>query len=370
MTKNPPSLFSSLFSPERSAAVPRAAKPDFSQVPPAVLRDLCRLVQASSVTDAKTLTTAGFSVSAAFLLTFDTKDRVFVKGSHPGDQSHGAANLRGEIAALHAMLTPEVFSPPCIGMVCSDPHDDDGWWLGVWPALDEKSTAGQDAPAAMFALLDRFQQSDVAGYDNWPIATAHPYLRLFFNDTHKWRRLAAEEQRRQAFAGCFADPAAAGAWLKESLPFFLQQQQSISGLSFACGPMHGDLRCDNFLFASLGAASPRWWMVDWANAAEGPQVFDRAMLGASLVAAGRLKAKEAWDYMQDATLPSGHVATMLSALAGYFADQIYRERPQALPALRMLQAAMLFGCSACLGEKGLVSPLPPFAQRLLPGCHA
>ena len=339
-----------------AAHPPLAAKPDFKGVPASLQRDLCTLVGAQNITRAATAS-GGISAAASFHLAFDNGAALFVKGSHPGDQSHGAANLRGECAAYQSLPLLRDIAPPYVGMVFVDNGDDNGWWLGAWQAI--KVTAAPPEPAAAFALLDRVQLSDVTADGAVPLATAHPYLAQFFNATYKWQRVADDPRRAEKFAACFADTFTAAAWLRQNLPALLKLQSMGATQTYRLGLMHGDLRCDNFLYGALGTNASRWWLIDWANVAEGPLLFDRVMLAASLHAAGALSLRDAARYAQgDHPLADYHC--MLASQAGYFADQLYRDVPAAMPALRDLQKAMFWALAALLTDAQIATPLPDF----------
>lgn len=348
-------MTSSPFSFVFEQAPASAAKPDFAGVPPRILRDLLTLVQANSMTAAVTAP-GGISASAAFVVSFDNGARLFIKGSHPGDQSHGAANLRGECAAYQALPILRDIAPPWCGMVYDDRGDDNGWWLGAWQALDIMP-ARPDADAA-FILLQSIASADVPQDGSIALATAHPYLSQFFNDTYKWRRLHDDVTRAQKFAACFTDADIAREWLLQSLPRLMTLQAAASHHPFRLGLMHGDLRCDNLLYAARDGAPPRWWVVDWANAAEGPLLYDRVMLAASLLAAGTLDVAAAARHARgDHDADGYHI--MLATMSGYFADQIYRAVPASMPRLREVQKAMFWALAALLADAGLAPPLPP-----------
>lgn len=341
-------MTSSPFTEVFSGGAPRPPKPDFAQVPPAVVRDLCALAGASSVVAAATVT-GGFSVSAAWLLTFDTDRKLFVKGSHPGDMSHGAANLRAECDAYRLLPVLRDVAPDFIGMVYSDAKDDDGWWLGAWAAIDIASRKTITA-ADCFALLECVQQSDVPPQAVLPVALAHPYLSQFFTDRHKWRRIADDAARASQFDACFADFAAIAQWRAQSLPQLLSLQAQLPAMSFRIGLMHGDLRVDN-----IAATHDRFYMIDWANAAEGPLLFDRVMLAASLLAAGSLPPAEA---VALAGAGGEDPTAVTASMAGYFADQLYRPVPAAMPGLRRLQQAMFWALCGMLTASISLPPLP------------
>lgn len=342
----------------RPADFVAAGKPDFSTVPPRIVADLCTLVGARSVIGSDSIA-GGVSASASFLLTFDNQRRVFVKGSHPGDQSHGAANLRGECMAYRSIDVLRDVAPPFCGMVYADRGDDNGWWLGVWDSI---STSPQPYDTdTLFDMLDDVQASDVAANAGVAVASAHPYLSQFMTDTYKWQRLRSDAQRAQQFAQCFADPALVQLWLRAQIETLCELQRRASTHAWRLGLMHGDLRCDNYIYGQLSALPARWYMIDWANAADGPQAFDRVMLAASLCADGALDAPRALELARR-NLDGDDIALMLVMQAGYFADQIYRQPPAVMPRLRPIQKAMFAALMAMLAADGRVLPLPQAPQ--------
>lgn len=182
-------------------------KPDFDVVPQPLRDDLCRLAGAQEIVRARTVG-GGVSASASFIVDFDNGDSVFVKGSHPGDQSHGAANLRGECMVYRSVDALRDLSPLFRGMVYLDRGDDHGWWLGAWTALqDTPSTPVYDVDA-MHRFLAEIKNCDVPASAGLPVASAHPYLSQFMNDTYKWKRL--REFIRAVLCRCSAGAGMAG----------------------------------------------------------------------------------------------------------------------------------------------------------------
>lgn len=333
-----------------------APKPPFSLVPQRLRDDLCTLVGAKDIIHVESVQ-GGVSASAAYLVTFDNARKVFVKGSHPGDQSHGAANLRGECMAYRSIDILHDVSPPLCGMVSADRGDDQGWWLGVWGAVDATSRA-YDA-AALFALLDEIQQSEVPAKVGLPVASAHPYLSQFMNDVYKWQRLRNDSTRTQKFIQCFDHTVAIQQWLSTEIDTLCRLQTEASTHSWRLGLVHGDLRCDNYIFGELSQQPARWYVIDWANAADGPLAFDRVMLAASLCADGVCDPQAAFRMACD-HLNSDDIRLMIVMQAGYFADQVYRAPPAVMPRLRPLQKAMLVALLEMLGVEGSIMPLSSF----------
>lgn len=343
------------FSATATAVSP--SKPPFSQVPQALVRDLCALADAGALTSAQTAQ-GGISASAAYVLTFDNGRRLFVKGSHPGDQSHGAANVRDECAAYRALGVLRDVAPAFCGLAHLDSGDDNGWWLGAWEAIDV-CAAGYDA-AALFSLLDQLQAEKAAPPAHFPAAQAHPYLSQFLSATFKWQRLRQESTRARKLCLSFSDPQHGTQWLQAHIGQFCALQEQAAAYPWRQGLLHGDLRCDNFIYGGQEDGDRRWYMIDWANAATGPLVFDRVMLAASLCADGACDAHTALCHASAGGLDEEAVL-MAAMQAGYFADQLYRAAPRVMPRLRPLQKAMFAGLTEMLAAAGIMPPAPPMA---------
>lgn len=352
MTINP-SPFAGFFSARSDAS---AVKPPFSAVPLRIREDLCRLAGASTITEA-VIADGGISASASFIVTFDTGLRLFVKGSHPGDQSHGAANLRGECMAYRAIDILGDIAPQFCGMVSLDAGDDNGWWLGAWQVVDVKHTIPYDA-SALFDIMHMVASHEVPPSRGLSVASAHPYLAQFIGDTYKWKRVTQDTARRTQFAHCFIDDLAAHDWLAAYGDKLCDLQNRAASHAWQLGLIHGDARCDNFIHAqAAGHTSPRWYLVDWANAADGALAFDRVMLAASLCAEGVLGGAAAYQRASD-TVQAEDCALMTVMLAGYFADQMYRAPVSSMPRLRPLQRAMFWACAQMLSAAYGMTPPP------------
>lgn len=335
-------------------------KPAFGAVPPAMVADLCRLAGAQAVIAGTTMQ-GGFSAAAAFKVTFDNGVTLAVKGAHPGDQSHAAQALRDEVNAYAALPLLKDISPAYIGTSVDDSSNDDGWWLGAWQWLERGQPSANDRARAARGLLSRMADTAENDMTALPVALAHPYLKQFFTADNKWRRIADDALRAEKFDRCFVSPQAATAWRNENITVLLQAQEYTARTAFVLGLMHGDLRCDNLFYGAAAHEDPHWWIIDWVNAAEGPLVFDRVMLAASLLAAGDISAEDAIDFAacEDTAVPPAHVMTMAASMAGYFAEQMYRAVPAAMPALRDIQRAMFWALCHMLYVGGVIKTAPP-----------
>lgn len=320
-------------------------KPAWDKVPEAIVEDIetlagARVAKASSLR-------GGFSPSAGFLLTLADGRKIVAKGSHPDDMSHATKNIRQE-CDVYLELSPHVsFMPRHLGMVTDS--DEDGWTLGLWEYLDLSTvTPGVDA---LEQTLQMIGNAKTAIRED---AFRHNFLGHILSADKKWKRLAAEEKIRARFTGLFKNPAAAEMWLNENLPVLLSLQERAAELqSLPRVLLHGDLRLDNILHLRNGDTA----VVDWPNAAMGPRYFDRVFLSAHVAGAGVAGADTLWHGA--ARAPDFAVTAAL--LAGYFADQAYRDVPPRLPRLRWMQKTMLYGLLRVLESTANLPPAPDFA---------
>lgn len=279
------------------------------------------------------------SSSAGFVLTFDCGLKVFVKGSHPDEMSHGTLHIRREIKAYEYIDVLRDIAPQLFTWV-SD-NDEDGWTLGVWKYIRAgSSNAGARVPEIM-SLLARAHNASV-GAGIVPEAATHNYMSLFLADTKKWRRIQDDIKIREKFLSLFDDTAAADAWLSRNIGALIDLQSRAASANFVQGLVHGDLRLDNII-----AADDRCYIVDWPNACTGPVLFDVVMLAGHIEAMGYGAAENTFDIYRAAggtALASSfdeNISNMTALLAGYFADQAYRTVPPKLPRLRWMQKSLL-----------------------------
>ena len=301
---------------------------------------MSRLVGAHNIVEALPVC-GGFSAAAAWQLVFDNGARGFAKGAHPFDPSHGAANLRGEVAAAQNNSFIRVAAPTLLGMASLDAGDDNGWWLGLWQDVGV-ATGDSDAAQAL-GWLEKLAQADAEGVPDYH---ENPYLAGFFNDKRKWRQLDIQASARQRFESVFSDGAL---WLERHLARLIDVVDDFSQVRLQTGLMHGDLRVDN-----IHVTTERVWLIDWANAARGPLVFDAVFLAASLVMRNLISAERAIEILK----VHDEAAGMTAAMAGYFAYQTGRLPVAPMPRLRLMQTGMLVALLQMLAVFGIIDSLP------------
>lgn len=323
----------------------REQKPGFHEVPSEIvlkLQEVCngRIVYAETAF-------GGFSASAGFIITFSDGRRVFVKGTHPLDTSHGAANLRQEIMAYETVSMLEDVSPGYIGVV-SDGGGDDGWMLGVWEHAEHDAASA--SLEAVVSLLKNWPDVDAVKASLTP-ASSHVFVGKFFDNSKKWERIRVNEGTRQRFLSLFSDPKAGG-WLEKNISALCNLQSKGALLGKPEGVVHGDLRLDNILFTPRGSLA-----IDWPNICFGPRVFDVAFLFSSLEAFGLCSFDEALR-AYDGGIAGEDYQVMLGCLSGYFAEQAYRDVPVMMPRLRWMQRSMLLAQLNQLAKFGVIESPP------------
>lgn len=330
-----------IFFPEPAS---RERKPSFADVPPRILDEVSR-VAGSRVAGGETAY-GGFSTAANFIFALDDGRRIFAKGNHPLEESHGVQNLRQEIGVYQNAAALKDIAPPFLGAVFDG--DEDGWALGLWDYIEHAPSP--PSAAAVLGALERWGAGDGAFL---PGCREKSYIRDFFSGERNWLRLGAEEKVRARFLSLFDDGGTAARWLEKNLSALCAAQEKIKGVSGAA-PVHGDLRADNAFQDARGKV----YIVDWPNACLGPPVFDRVLFGASLEAAGRGPIED----VLGAGRPDDAVA-MAAVFSGHFADHAGRAVPAALPRLRWMQRSLLVALLRFLGRAGVVESVPGMSNQ-------
>ncbi|MDP2205770.1 MAG: aminoglycoside phosphotransferase family protein [Alphaproteobacteria bacterium] len=338
----------------------REAKPSFDLLPPEMRQKIEARLSGEIISGE--VVYGSLSSSAGYVLTFDSGLKVFAKGSHPDEMSHGTLHIRQEIRAYEYVPVLKETSPRLYSWV-SD-NNEDGWTLGLWSfiAQDDSADFAQRVSGVMALVAQVHGAAVPEGIV--PDARAHNYIGAFLADEKKWRRIEAEASIRAKFLNLFEDPAAAQAWLGRNIAALIALQADAAVRVFTQGLIHGDLRTDNILFDK-----DRSWLVDWPNACMGPRTFDLVMLFTHLESTG-FGAAENFLPLYDAaagtrfaTSEIDEIATMAGSMAGYFADQAYRGVPEKLPRLRWMQKSLLCAQLQLLARLGRIESPPRFSGQ-------
>ncbi|MFN7115130.1 MAG: aminoglycoside phosphotransferase family protein [Alphaproteobacteria bacterium] len=335
----------------------RESKPSFDLLPPDMRQKIESRLSGEIVSG--DVVYGSLSSSAGYVLTFDSGLKVFAKGSHPDEMSHGTLHIRQEIRAYEYVPVLKETSPRLYSWV-SD-NNEDGWTLGLWSFIqqDEKVHFTQRVSDVM-ALVAQVHAA-VPPDNILPVAQSHNYIGAFLKDEKKWRRIESEAGISTKFLNLFEDPAAAQVWLAQNIAALIALQAETAARDDTPSMIHGDLRTDNIIFGK-----DRSWLVDWPNACLGPRVFDLVMLFTHLESTGFGAAEDflpiydAAAGTRFATSDIEAVAAMAGSMAGYFADQAYRSVPEKLPRLRWMQKSLLCGQLRLLSRLGRIESPPRF----------
>lgn len=327
-------------------------KPSFEKIPSSILQEIENLLK-SPVTGGFPAY-GGFSASASFILELRNGRKIFAKGNHPDEMAHGAENIRQEVFAYQNIPILRDISPAYLGMISED--DEDGWMLGLWGYVpDVKEKPGAEDIEKIIDVMSAWHSVPAEKLGLKP-AREKSYISFFFNNEKKWQRFLSEEKIRDKFSGLFVSPIDAQAWLKKNLPVLCDLQAQATAMTGPSGIIHGDLRLDNFLLSQN-----KTFVIDWPNACYGPVIFDLIFLFSHMESVGLARVEDLMTLYQSkraAVFSNKDLAVMLAAVAGYFADQAYREVPTRLPRLRWMQKSMLLAQLRALHRLGYVDSLP------------
>lgn len=335
-------------------------KPSFAELP-LHLREKIATLCGSEVMEGSVLH-GSLSATAGFVLTLQDGRKIFAKGSHPQEMSHGTLHIRSEAQAYQLLPVLKSAAPHFIGIVSDD--NEDGWTLGLWDyiARDTADAADVDIAAAMRKLAAVHNSAIPAVFT--ADAASHNYLSLFLRDEKKWRRVRDEAKIKDKLLSVFEDEQARP-WLDRQLDILCAMQGAVPAFDFQTGLIHGDLRLDNIL-----AMPAHTYIVDWPNACRGPVVFDVLMFSVHLESLGYGRAED-FISLYDAAAGTAfaqknnqELMIMAASMAGFFADQVYRAVPEKMPRLRWMQKSLFFGLLSLMNRHGRIES-PPRMSGLL-----
>lgn len=339
-------------------------KPSFADIPLS-LREKIADICGSPVMDGAILH-GSLSATAGFVLTLQDGQKIFAKGSHPQEMSHGTLHIRSEAYAYQVLPALKSVAPRFIGLV-SDDHED-GWTLGLWDyiARDKANAPDVDIADVMRKIASVHKSEIPATFT--ANAAAHNYLSLFLRDEKKWQRVRGEAKIKDKLLSVFDDEQA-HLWLDRQLDSLCAMQAAVPAFDFQTGLIHGDLRLDNIL-AAPPHTYPHTYIVDWPNACRGPVIFDVLMFSVHLESLGYGRAE---DFISLYDVAAGtafaqknnqELMIMAASMAGFFADQVYRAVPEKMPRLRWMQKSLFFGLLSLMNRHGRIES-PPRMSGLL-----
>lgn len=335
----------------------REARPDWSQVPPGITRQLQEILKDKII--AASIAWGGYSPSAAFIATLGSGRKVFIKGTHPGQDTHGTQMLRQEMEAYAALADMSSFSPACYGLVSDG--SEEGWMLAVFDYIDTLSTLPtlpwtNEKIDAVFSLLVRLHTHAPVAL---PAAHEKNYIERFMKPEGGWLRIRDEKKIADKFVTLFEDAADAQTWLSAALPALCGLQEKAAEISGAVGVLHQDIRSDNILFDPSGRA----FLIDWPNACCGPVVLDLAGFIPLMSAESGIDAEillTRYEKKSPQKTDRDSLAIALASFSGYMADNAYRAIPEKLPRLRWMQKTALSSMLHWATTLVQIPPSPPF----------
>lgn len=318
----------------------REARPAWSDVPAAIVGQLEALLLEKIIS--AEIVWGGYSPSAVFAATLESGRKVFIKGTHPGQDAHGTQMLRQEIEAYRVIPGLAAHAPAFIGMV-SDGLED-GWMLAVFEYIDKAPTLPWtiEKLEKIFTLLRVFHFCEDGRMPTaLPWAHEKNYVEKYLRPQSGWFRIRDNPEITAKFLTLFEDAEAGELWLSVALSKLCAQQEKVMEMKSPVGIIHQDLRSDNILFDPKG----RVYLVDWPNACRGPVVMDIVYFLSTISAESGFDAEILLGLYEKTTgikLDRTALATALASSSGHVADSAYRAVPLKLPRLRWIQKVTLW----------------------------
>jgi Ser/Thr protein kinase RdoA (MazF antagonist) len=336
----------------------REARPEWPEVPQALVDQLQNLLKQKIVH--ADIAWGGYSPSAAFVATLDSQKKAFIKGTHPGQDTHGTRMLRQEVEAYQTLPDIQSFSPAYLG--CVSDGREDGWMLAVFDYIDTTPTLPwtDEKLTAVFKLLSRLHFCDEKKMPpSLPLARDQNYIGKFLRPEGGWLRIRDERQTAEKFLTLFEDREAGRNWLSSALPKLCEKQSRAPMTGGPLGIIHQDLRSDNILFDRAF----RPYLVDWTNACRGPVVMDLAQFLPAISAESAFECGallELYEKISGVKTDKESLAIALASASGHMADNAYRAVPAKLPRLRWIQKSVLWAMLQWAVVLAAVPPPPRF----------
>jgi len=320
--------------------IARETRPDWKDVPAGIVAQLQNLL-GQKILEAD-IAWGGYSPSACFLATLESRKKGFIKGTHPQQDAHGTRMLRQEVEFYQTLPDIGAFSPGYLGVV-GDGRED-GWMLAVFDGIDTAPTLPwtMQKITAVFGLLHRLHFRDQKNIPSaLPPAHEKNYVEKYLRPAGGWLRLAQDPGVADKALALFEDKDAGRRWLLSALPRFCEWQCKTAAMGGPLGIIHQDLRSDNILFDMSG----RVYFIDWPNACYGPVALDIVYFLSTVSAESAFGAEELlrlYHRGAGAQLDRECLSIALASLSGHLIDNAYRAVPAKLPRLRWFQKKTLW----------------------------
>ncbi|MCE9507298.1 MAG: aminoglycoside phosphotransferase family protein [Alphaproteobacteria bacterium] len=332
----------------------REARPAWAEVPPALVAQLQELLKQKIIH--ADIAWGGYSPSATFVATLASWEKAFIKGTHPGQDTHGTQMLRQEIEAYQTLPDIQSFSPAYLG--CVSDGREEGWMLAAFDSIDTLPTLPwtEEKITTVFRLLSRLHFCDKKNIPPaLPPARDKNYIEKFLRPEGGWLRFRDERQTADKFLALFEDQDAGRDWLSSALPRLCEKQAKAHMTGGAVGMLHQDLRSDNILFDR----EDRAYLVDWVNACQGPVVMDLAQFLPAVSAESAFECGALlglYEKISGVKIDRESLVIALASASGHMADNAYRAVPAKLPRLRWMQKSVLW---AMLQWAVVLMDIPP-----------
>ncbi|TVQ84557.1 MAG: aminoglycoside phosphotransferase family protein [Micavibrio sp.] len=320
----------------------KEARPRWQDLPAPLVAEIENITGKITQSD---IAWGGYSPSACFRVTAADGRRFFIKGSHPGQTTHGAKALRQEVAAYQNLKFLERCAPRFHGTVSFG--DEDDWHLAVWDQVRGKTALPwtEEKARRVLELLAELHSGVVrADVPELPHGRESNHVSDFFLGQRLWKRFARKDDsnRQDKFVSLFEDTPQAAHWLEAHLPQLVALQEKVTQITEPEGVVHFDLRSDNILFDE--DRDGRAVIVDWTDTCWGPVLFDVALFALCVAAESEIRPQSlltAYEEMSGRAFEDQAVAAVVATITGYFADNAWRDVPQQLPRLRWIQSLCL-----------------------------
>lgn len=333
-------------------------KPPFDALPPELKSEIEKTIGRNI--ERAHIIYGGYSSAFSVIAVAKDGSEYFIKGSHPGEMSHGAKTLEQEIHIYKAVSILADIAPAFIGQTEWGGEDD--WRLGIWqavagsgikPVWDEADFAAfGETLCTLYTSFD-LKTADVKN------ATDTNFIKDIVSGKNSWRKFNAFAPRKDEFADMFENPDAGRAWLEDHLDKFISgSQRPVQHFETL---VHFDLRHDNILFDDQNQAL----IIDWPNGCIGPAGYDLVCVACDLMVHGNGPAWDIFEKLCAAAklqIDSDDVIHILMKISGYYALNAYREVPEKLPRLRWLQQAFLYAMTEWLNHLKQCDSMPKIAN--------
>lgn len=327
----------------------REPKPEWSHVPEDVKQTLAARL-GSPIINAG-IAWGGYTPSASYLVGLADGRRVFLKGTHPEQNSHGVAAFHTEQGIYENYPLLKEVAPAYLGSVSQN-----GWNFMALEAIEKGEPVLPWNAAkldSVFSALNRLAAL---------VPAQLPELGSVMNGHAGWNDLIRDEVELAKLYQLFENPDAAREWFSQALPLFASHELRMRELGGRQQPLHVDLRSDNILMRADGRAV----LLDWPNLCRGPVVYDICYFINSVVVDGYGDHEgiiAAAETVLGESFAQADWKISAAHISGYLALSCIRPEVPALPRLRGFQKKQFQVMLPWLRRLFGLKALPAFCQH-------